>query len=107
MAEEQIKHEVGSGNVFADLGHPDAEEKLEKARLVYSILKIINDKGLTQAKAAEILGIQQPRISDLVRGKWYDFSVERLIRLSRLIGNDVQIVINGEVQQRNKELIST
>jgi len=74
-------HDVleGSGNVFADLGLPDAEQELVKARLTLQIARIIRDRGLTQVEAAKILGIQQPHVSALIRNRAGNFSVGRLI----------------------------
>jgi predicted XRE-type DNA-binding protein len=75
----------GSGNVFADLGLPDAEELLAKAEMVRQISNLIEARGLTQGQAAEILGTSQPVISDLVRGRLGKFSMERLmVYLNRL-----------------------
>jgi predicted XRE-type DNA-binding protein len=66
---EEIEVYHGSGNVFADLGLPDAEERLAKAELARQILNIIAKRRLTQAKAAELLGIDQPKVSALTRGE--------------------------------------
>ncbi len=74
--ETEVYH--GSGNVFADLGLPDAEERLAKAELAPQILNIIARRRLTQAQAAELLGIDQPKVSALTRGKLSGFSMERL-----------------------------
>ena len=74
--------EQGSGNVFADLGRPDAETHLLKAELVARIDQIIRERRLTQARTAELLGISQPDVSRLLRGNFRDYSVERLLRLS-------------------------
>src|SRR5437660_523151 len=66
MAKEQpIKIEIGSGNVFADLGLPDAEERLAKAQLADRICKAIDKRKLTQTAAAKIMGLSQPKVSDL------------------------------------------
>jgi predicted XRE-type DNA-binding protein len=91
---EEIGYRVGSGNVFADLDLPDADELQEKAEIVASILKAMRERSLTQMEAGRIMGLPQSKVSDLCRGKWDHFSLSRLIRLSRLIGNDVRIVIN-------------
>ena len=63
-------HVVGSGNVFADLGHPRPAEALAKAELARKIGGIIERRGLTQAAAAEILEVDQPKVSALIRGGW-------------------------------------
>jgi predicted XRE-type DNA-binding protein len=90
---EEIEVFHGSSNVFADLGLPDAEEMLAKAELSRQIITIISRRHLTQAKAAEILGIDQPKVSALLRGKLSDFSLVRIIHFLNLLGSDVQIVV--------------
>ena len=93
MKTKTIKIERGSGNVFADLGHPDAEARLLKANLVTRIDKIIRQRGLKQVEAAKLLGLSQPDISRLLRGSFREYSVERLLRLLTALGRDVEIVI--------------
>ncbi len=83
----------GGGNVFADLGRPDAEAHLLKAELVSRIDEIIRGRRLTQARTAELLGLSQPDVSRLLRGHFRDYSVERLMRLLAAMGRDVEIVI--------------
>jgi predicted XRE-type DNA-binding protein len=87
------KHEVGSGNVFKDLGIPNAEEHLVKAQLVYKIDRIIADRGLRQGEAAALLGIGQPDVSKMLRGEFEKFSVERLMRFLVALDHDVEIVV--------------
>jgi predicted XRE-type DNA-binding protein len=83
----------GSGNVFADLGFERPEEELLKAQLVREIRDIIKRRGLTQAKAAELLGLKQPDVSGLVAGRVHKFSLERLLRCVRRLDRDVALVI--------------
>lgn len=83
----------GSGNVFADLGLPNAEQELTKARLTLQIARIIRDRGLTQVEAAKILGIQQPHVSALTRNRAGNFSVGRLIDFLTALGQDVEITV--------------
>jgi predicted XRE-type DNA-binding protein len=71
--------EIGSGNVYADLGYADADEMLIKAQLVAKIAEIIKRKGLTQTQAAELLGMPQPKLSNLLRGQFRGFSERRLM----------------------------
>ena len=73
-------HEVGSGNVFADLGLPDAGEHYVKAQIVAEIYKIIENRKLTQTKAGALMGIGQPSVSRMLRGNFREYSVERLIQ---------------------------
>ena len=86
-------YKVGSGNVFADLGVDAPEEALAKAELTAKIAQIIDAKGLTQAAAAKVLGIDQPKVSALLRGKLTGFSTERLVKFLNTLGRDVEIVI--------------
>jgi predicted XRE-type DNA-binding protein len=89
------KHELSSGNVFRDLELPDADALQVKADLVYEISRAIEQRGLTQREAAEILGIDQPKVSALVRGHLKGFSMERLYRFLNALGKDVEIVIRA------------
>jgi predicted XRE-type DNA-binding protein len=83
----------GSGNVFADLGFERPEEELLKAQLVREIRDIIKRRGVTQAKAAELLGLKQPDVSGLMAGRVHKFSLERLLRCVRRLDRDVTLVI--------------
>lgn len=83
----------GSGNVFADLGFADAETHAVKAELVRHIAELIKNEGLTQAKAAERMGISQPDVSKMLKGQFRPFSVERLIRFLNALGQDVEIAL--------------
>ena len=89
---------VGSGNVFADLGYPRSEEAAAKAELAHKITQIIERRRLTQAEAAELLDVDQPKISALRRGKLSGFSLDRLVRFLVLLGNDVQIVVKQQAR---------
>jgi predicted XRE-type DNA-binding protein len=90
---EDIKITRSSGNVFADLGLPEADHLLAKADLAIEISSIIEDRGLTQAEAAGIMGVDQPKVSALVRGRLDGFSMERLYRFLNALGRDVEIVV--------------
>ena len=85
--------EASSGNVFADLGLKNPEELLAKAELVQRIADIITERKLTQVRAAKLLGIDQPKVSALLRGKLDGFSTDRLFRFLNALGRDVEIVI--------------
>lgn len=87
-----------SGNVFADLGVRNPEEALVKAQLAQAISQTIDAKGLTQAQAAELLGVDQPKVSRLVRGQLAGFSIDRLFRFLTLLGRDIEIIVknNGD-----------
>lgn len=90
---ERIEFVESSGNVFADLGLPNPEERLAKAQLAREIRKIITDRDLTQAQAGAILGIAQPNVSDLMRGKLARFSVEKMLEFLTALGRDIKIVV--------------
>jgi predicted XRE-type DNA-binding protein len=83
-----------SGNVFADLGYPPEEAAILQMRadLMADLRKFIKEKGLTQSKAAEMLGVSQSRVSDLIRGKWEKFSLEMLIILATKAGMHVTLM---------------
>jgi len=104
MATDNVKIERGSGNVFADLGLPDADAHLLKAELVTRIDKIIRQRGLKQVEAAKLLGLSQPDVSRLLRGSFRDYSMERLLRLLMALGRDVEIVIRESHSERTGRL---
>lgn len=97
---EEIEVYHGSGNVFADMELPDAEERLAKANLSMQIQDIIKKQKLTQAKAAELLGIDQPKVSALMRGKLSGFSMERLFHFLNILGRDIQIVVKPKSRSK-------
>lgn len=86
--------EEGSGNLFADLALPSPEDVLLKAELARAISQIIEERRLTQAETAALLGVDQPKVSALVRGRLAGFSVERLLRFLNALGNDVEVVVS-------------
>jgi predicted XRE-type DNA-binding protein len=83
----------GSRNVFADLGLPNADQELMKARLTLQIYRIIKERGITQTEAGKILGIPQPHVSALARNRAGNFSVGRLIDFLTALGQDVEITV--------------
>ena len=83
----------GSGNVFSDLGFADAQERLAKAKLAHAICLIIQSQHLTQAGAAARLGVDQPKVSALVRGQLDGFSTDRLFRFLNALGHDVEVTL--------------
>ncbi len=92
----------GSGNVFADLGLPNPEERLAKVQLAYAIQKAIDERGLTQREAATLMGIDQPKVSHILRGRLADFSTERLMNFLTGLGRDVEIVVKPSPRSRKK-----
>ena len=83
--------EEGSGNVFADIGLPNPEEALAKAEIARQVNRILTDRGLNQVQAGALLGIAQPRVSDLARGRLGKFSLEKLLQFARRAGIDIEI----------------
>jgi predicted XRE-type DNA-binding protein len=92
----------GSGNVFADLGLGDAEERLAKAELAQKIGGILLDRRLTQVQAAAVLGIDQPKVSALLCGRLSRFSIEKLMQFLLLLGRDVSITIKPRQGARSR-----
>jgi predicted XRE-type DNA-binding protein len=90
---DEIEYREGSENIFADIGIPNPEEAMAKAKIAMKIHDIIKRKKLTQAKAAKLLKISQPKISLLLRGYLTDFSLERLLRFLNDLGQNVYISI--------------
>ena len=88
-----LELESSSGNVFADLGLAEADEHLIKAGLVVKIDRIIRQRHLTQAAAAQLIGIDQPKVSAMLAGQFRGYSVERLMRFLVALGHDVEIVV--------------
>ncbi len=88
-----VEHETSSGNVFEDIGLPNAAEHLVKAKLVFKIDALMRERGMKQAEAAKLLGVKQPDISKLLRGDFRQFSVERLLRFLIALGQDVEIIV--------------
>lgn len=99
---QTVKAKRSSGNVFADLGRPEPEEALAKARLAYEIEQSIRSLGLTQSQAASALGVDQPKVSALRNGRLSGFSVERLIRFLNALDRDVEIVVSPKRSSRRR-----
>lgn len=97
MSEKVVR---GSRNVFKDLGLPDAETHFLKAQIVGRIYGIIEDQGLTQAQAAKIMGIKQPDVSNLLRGRFRGCSLERLMDFLNAFDQDVDIVVKPKPKSR-------
>ena len=97
---EENQVEVSSGNVFADLGLSNPEERLLKAELVRKISEITTNLNLTQVQVAEILGIDQPKVSLLIRGRLSGFSTDRLMNYLNKLGSDVEITVKPKPENR-------
>jgi predicted XRE-type DNA-binding protein len=100
MPKRKLDYTVSSGNVFADLGLPNPEELLAKAELAHKITVLIRKRGLTQAQAAKLLGVDQPKVSALIRGRLTGFSIERLMRFLLHLGQDIKITVEAAPRNR-------
>jgi len=93
MTKRKIEIHESSGNVFADLGLPNTEERLLKANIVNELHRLIKERGLTQVKAAKLIGIHQPDLSHLLRGDFEDYSADRLMKMLTVFEQDIEIVM--------------
>jgi predicted XRE-type DNA-binding protein len=92
---------LSSGNVFADLKLPQADDLLAKAELAAKIIEEIQRRRLTQIQAASVLGVDQPKISALKQGRLSGFSIERLMRFLMLLGRDIEIRVKSKPRARS------
>ena len=104
--DKEPEFEIGSDNIFADIGVDNSEEELMKADLAWEIDQIITKKKFTQKKAAEIMGINQPKVSALLHRKLAGFSVERLIHFLQALGQDIDIVVKPKPRSRKTGRVS-
>lgn len=95
---EGVEFETGSGNVFADLGLPDARRLKIKSGLVIEITKAVHKLGLTQAEAARRMGITQPKVSGMLRGDFSNLSERKLMDCLTRLGYDVEIKVKPTVK---------
>lgn len=98
--------ETGSANVYADLGYRDPEAMLVKARLANRISQVIQRQHLTQTDAARRMGMTQPKLSNLLRGRFSGISEERMMRCLTALGQDVQIVVRSPRRARQTGSLS-
>jgi predicted XRE-type DNA-binding protein len=96
----------GTRNVFADLGFPDGAERQARLRLAFALNQELEARNISQADAAKVLGVTQPKVSALRRDKLEGFSVERLMNLLTALGQDVEIVIRRKPRSRKAARIS-
>ena len=95
-----MKFERSGGNVYADLGVKNADAMLVKAELVMTISRIIRERDLTQSTAAELVGLTQPKLSNILRGQFHGVSERRLIDCLTRLGKDVEIVVKEKPRSR-------
>jgi predicted XRE-type DNA-binding protein len=96
-----------SGNIFADLGLENPQEHNVKAHLVILISKMIESKNLTQGQAATKMGLRQPDVSKLLRGRFEGFSLERLLYFVRALGSDIEIKIKPSKPKQEGRILVT
>ena len=96
------KVEIGSGNVFGDLGFEDSEQRLLKAKLATKIAQLIEKKGWTQAQTAERTALDQPKVSRLLRGQLSGFSADRLFAVLNRLGHSVEVRISAKERAPEK-----
>lgn len=106
MTNELPQVEFSSGNLWADIGRPDADEAFARARLMSCAADLIRQRRLTQARAAGILGTNQPTVSDLMRGKLSKFSLERLIAFLNTLGQDVEITVRPRAANADRPALT-
>jgi predicted XRE-type DNA-binding protein len=92
----------GTGNVYADLRVVNPQEARAKADLAHRIVDIIAERGLTQVQAGKLLGVDQPKVSALTRGRLTDFSMERLLGFLLLLGHEVRITVTPKPPSSRK-----
>ena len=99
-------YEIGSRNVYADLGRAAAGSLLIKAQLVSKISEILEEQGLTQIKAAALLGIPQPKLSSMLRGQFRGLSERKLMDCLTRLGRDVQINVRHAAKKQGQGALS-
>src|SRR5215216_1575119 len=106
IAERPVGIEQGSGNVFADLNLPNPDLAIAKAELVQRIRALIAERKLTQVNAAKLLGLDQPKVSALVRGRVEGYSIDRLFRFLNALGQRVEIVILPNTDNGREDVVA-
>ena len=101
----KIEVEKGSGNVYADLGYPNPDEMKIKAGLAMAIARAIQDRGLTQVEAAKRMKLSQPKVSEMLRGRFRGISVEKMMACLQNLGLDVRISIAPASQPECAEIL--
>ncbi len=102
MSAKHIEVHESSGNIFADLGLPDADNHFLKAQIVAELYRLTNDRKLTQGKAGVLMGISQPEVSRLFKGNFREYSIERLMAFLTVFHQDVEIVSRPRPKRSKK-----
>ena len=103
MSAKQVEVYESAGNIFADLGLPDAEAHFLKAQIVAELYSLTSKRKLTQAKAGALMGISQPEVSRLFKGNFREYSVDRLMAFLTAFDRDVEIVVRPRTSKRSGE----
>src|ERR1700733_11641609 len=96
----ETTHEASSGNIFADLGFPNSEQELVKAKLTVQIYQILKDRKLTQTDAAKLLGTTQAQVSALMRCRPVSVSIGKLMEFLTTLGQDVDVTVKPGAPHR-------
>lgn len=105
MIDEKEKIVRGSGNIFADLGLPDVQNRKLKAQMAMHISRLMKQKGMTQAQLGALVGLDQPKVSKMLRGQLGEFSVERLFGVVNRLGRNIEVrVLETEVAPENARM---
>ena len=102
MTTKRVKVHESVGNIFADLGLPDADTHFLKAEIVAELYRLVNERKLTQAKAGSLMGISQPEVSRLFKGNFREYSIERLMAFLTAFDRDVEIVSRPRPKRAGK-----
>jgi predicted XRE-type DNA-binding protein len=102
MKSKQVEIHESTGNIFADLGLPDADSHFLKAQIVAELYRLTNERKLTQAKAGALMGISQPEVSRLFKGNFREYSIERLMAFLTTFDRDVEIVSRPRPKRARK-----
>ena len=105
LTRRRAQSEASTGNVYRDLGFRSSGAEFAKAQLAHRIVSVLEDLELTQHRAAEILGIDQPGVSHLMRGNLKRFSMDRLFRFLNALGRDVEIVVKPKPRSRQQAIV--
>ena len=93
VVDEEMGSTPSCGNVFADLNLPDPELLLAKAKMSIKVERLIKARRLTQSQAAKLMGLTQPNVSDLLRGRLDGFTLDRLFRCLDALDQEVEIIV--------------
>lgn len=103
---KKIDYEVGSDNIFRDLGLPDADEMLARSNLIIAVRTVMQDRGLTQAQVATLAGMGQRDILKMLRGDLHKFTTDRALHVLNKLGQDIKITVKPASKLRTQGKIT-